>query len=522
MSRILLEDYQGEFQVDRTQIAVTESAVAGRTITEIPGKLSAIGVVNGNNRIYGRNVWAKNLSEGSPLMAAINSAASFGLLEHPKDGVVDLKSPISHLTIEAKMVGDEIHGKIRVINTPDGQKLLSLIEAGYNPKVSSRGYGSLVTRADGVDEVQDDFVCEGWDVVAKPSFGMAQLSPQRESDTAKKEAAVEKLAAIVAPQTTLQPVAETVLPEKAVQQPKPHKNNKMEIKSLKESLGSLKAVALSGVTPAKFAEGIAQMETLHEEVEAARAANGVSHYEADRIHRDIEDLQNKWQSAVEAPSKKAQSVSEANSKLIRVMKVVTETAVKLRESASKLAEKLTKKDELVMEVARRGRDWKARCELSEKNHATDKHKLEVATLALDKLKDKYIGEMTEAGRLILSREYAEFLKENADVETELKSAKHPAHIGRIRESIEAKLKPAADAAAADETPSEEGKEEAPIAESKDAKKVVAEDKKEEAPVIEEKSEPTVQMLTSRYGIGSTSVAESISLSRRLSKVPAAK
>jgi hypothetical protein len=36
-------------------------------------------------------------------------------------------------------------GEIQIIETEEGQKLKALVEAGYNPLVSSRGYGSLRT-----------------------------------------------------------------------------------------------------------------------------------------------------------------------------------------------------------------------------------------------------------------------------------------------------------------------------------------------------------------------------------------
>ncbi len=179
----LLEDVQGPMLVDRKNI-VTESLPGGMTKTTIPGRLSVCGVVNGNGRRYRTSVWENNIKEDSHLQTLIKNNACFGLLEHPSDGVVTLLSPISHKITEVKLDGVEVHGAIEIIeygeNSP-GAKLRALIEHGYNPTVSSRGFGSIYTAEDGVDEVDDDYVCEGWDVVFTPSFKEAVLNPQRES-----------------------------------------------------------------------------------------------------------------------------------------------------------------------------------------------------------------------------------------------------------------------------------------------------------------------------------------------------
>jgi len=178
--RVLLEDIQGEFRISRDKIA--ESKLPnGVTVSIIPGRLSICDTINGNNRRYRKAVWEKNLQEGSALMEMVKRNAAFGLLEHPKDGQVDLNSPISHIVTSVKLVENEVHGEIKVLKTAEGDKLMALIEGGYNPLVSSRGFGSLTKGTDGVDEVQDDYVCEGWDVVLKPSFKEASLSPQREA-----------------------------------------------------------------------------------------------------------------------------------------------------------------------------------------------------------------------------------------------------------------------------------------------------------------------------------------------------
>jgi hypothetical protein len=185
MRQLLVEGYTGSFPfiVDRSKPIISESRANGQNVWRIPGRFSECDKVNGNNRRYSRKVWEKNLTEGSTLQTLIKENSAFGLLEHPADGKVDLNSPISHAVTKAVMESEgTITGEITIIdcgeNSP-GRKLKSLIEFGYNPRVSSRGFGSLLRDTAGVDDVQEDYVCEGWDCVIKPSFDNALLTPDR-------------------------------------------------------------------------------------------------------------------------------------------------------------------------------------------------------------------------------------------------------------------------------------------------------------------------------------------------------
>jgi hypothetical protein len=193
MPILLVEGERGAvpFIVDRKTPFVTENR-NGISFTRIPGRFSICDSVNGNNRRYPRKVWEKNLAEGSALRESIKKSAAFGLLEHPADGKISLQSPICLLVTDAQLTEskdatgkpiNEVIGEIMVVNTADGQKLKALIDTGYNPLVSSRGFGSVVKTSEGVDEVQDDYICEGWDCVLRPSFENAELWVPRENES---------------------------------------------------------------------------------------------------------------------------------------------------------------------------------------------------------------------------------------------------------------------------------------------------------------------------------------------------
>lgn len=498
MPRILLEDCHGEFLVDRNAIKLVSESSSGN-VYDIPGRFSVIGQVNGNKRRYGRSVWDKNLAEGSALRTLLAANESFGLLEHPKDGIVDLTSNISHITTSVGIVGEELHGTIRIVKTPEGQKLMALIEGGWNPKVSSRGFGSLVKGPDGIDEVQDDFVCEGWDVVSKPSFANAVLTPNREALGLAPAPAPIVTEDVSKPKNT-QPSAEAA-PEKVekIVEAQIVTNNKptkiMDLKKIKESVRALKSVDASSVTPERFAEGLTQMSELHSELAEATG------YDAIRLHREIEDVEKSWQEAAARPAKEAKSTKEANEKLLRVLKTLTETAVKMKKTLTKLTEDKDRQNTLSAEVARRGRGWKARCEESEKSRGQLAEKHEVACASLDKLAALYISDSTKFGQTLLNHEFPAILKENEVLAKALADAKHPAQVGRVRESIEKLSTPA---------PKTDGKK---VTESvKDDKKVV-EPKKKSDPVVELSE---VQILASRpHHMGGMN--ESIALTQRLSK-----
>jgi hypothetical protein len=61
-----------------------------------------------------------------------------------------------------------VTGKLDILNTPHGQVAATLLEAGVQLGISSRGDGSVERKGD-VDEVQNDYRLETYDLVLKPS-----------------------------------------------------------------------------------------------------------------------------------------------------------------------------------------------------------------------------------------------------------------------------------------------------------------------------------------------------------------
>ena len=98
----------------------------------------------------------------------IEEKRAFGELNHPSGPTVNLDR-VSHMIIELKQQGNDVYGKAKILNTPTGNIVKSLIDEGARLGVSSRGMGSLKKINESHNEVQNDFMLSAIDIVADPS-----------------------------------------------------------------------------------------------------------------------------------------------------------------------------------------------------------------------------------------------------------------------------------------------------------------------------------------------------------------
>jgi len=66
------------------------------------------------------------------------------------------------------MEGNDVYGKIKVLDTPAGNILRALVDSGVQVGISSRGLGS-VRDQNGQTHVEDDFQLICFDMVSEPS-----------------------------------------------------------------------------------------------------------------------------------------------------------------------------------------------------------------------------------------------------------------------------------------------------------------------------------------------------------------
>jgi len=135
------------------------------------GKLQEADRKNGNGRVYPEKVLKREVKNYQKL---VQENRALGELDHPEDSVINLKNA-SHMVTEVWWDGKSVMGKVKVLNTPSGQILKSLVESGVKLGISSRGLGS-VHESYGNTVVEDDFQLICFDFVSEPSTPEAYMS----------------------------------------------------------------------------------------------------------------------------------------------------------------------------------------------------------------------------------------------------------------------------------------------------------------------------------------------------------
>ena len=121
---------------------------------------------NRNGRIYPLSVLQREVERYSKELIAESRA--LGELGHPDSPQINLDR-VSHLIVSLEQVGTDFIGKAKIMATPYGNIVKSLIDENVKLGASSRGVGSLKTTSEG-NVVDDDFyLTTAADIVADPS-----------------------------------------------------------------------------------------------------------------------------------------------------------------------------------------------------------------------------------------------------------------------------------------------------------------------------------------------------------------
>ena len=129
------------------------------------------GIKNANQRVYPVQEIAKATKT---LNDQISSGYSvLGEVDHPDDLKINLDR-VSHMITEMWMDGPNGYGKMKILPTPMGQLVKTMLESGVKLGVSSRGSGNISEYGNG--EVSD-FEIITVDVVAQPSAPGAYPTP---------------------------------------------------------------------------------------------------------------------------------------------------------------------------------------------------------------------------------------------------------------------------------------------------------------------------------------------------------
>ena len=121
---------------------------------------------NKNGRIYPKEVLQKEVKRYNK--EYVEPKRAFGELGHPDGPTVNLDK-VSHMITELVEDGKNFIGRAKILDTPNGQIVKSLIDEGARLGVSSRGMGTLKPDKK-AQIVQDDFyLATAADIVADPS-----------------------------------------------------------------------------------------------------------------------------------------------------------------------------------------------------------------------------------------------------------------------------------------------------------------------------------------------------------------
>lgn len=166
MSKKLLREYYELCEGGVCQDLLTEAekkfvAEGGMMLS---GKLQEADIQNGNGRVYPHSVLMREMTNYSKL---VEERRALGELDHPEDSVINLKNA-SHMVTKVWWDQKNVMGKVKVLDTPSGQVLRSLVASGVKLGISSRGMGS-VTESKGQTIVEDDFQLICFDFVSEPS-----------------------------------------------------------------------------------------------------------------------------------------------------------------------------------------------------------------------------------------------------------------------------------------------------------------------------------------------------------------
>lgn len=121
---------------------------------------------NKNGRVYPNQVLSREVDRYNRDYVTKNRA--FGELGHPDSPTINLDR-VSHMITKLYPDGNNFIGKAKILDTPNGKIVKSLLDGGASLGVSTRGVGSLKP-ANGFQLVQDDFhLATAADIVADPS-----------------------------------------------------------------------------------------------------------------------------------------------------------------------------------------------------------------------------------------------------------------------------------------------------------------------------------------------------------------
>jgi hypothetical protein len=163
-------------------------------VFEVEGVMQRATAKNQNGRVYSKAILEREMKKY--MQEFVKNGNAYGELDHPESPVVSLKNA-SHIVKDLWWNGDDLMGKVELLNTPAGNIVKEIIKAGHTIGISSRGTGSVQQTNEGNLEVQPDFELVCWDFVSNPSTHGAFMNPISLNEGKKKVSKYMNLDSII-------------------------------------------------------------------------------------------------------------------------------------------------------------------------------------------------------------------------------------------------------------------------------------------------------------------------------------
>ena len=163
-------------------------------VFEVEGVMQRAGAKNQNGRVYDKEILVREVKKY--MDEFVNNGNAYGELDHPESPVGSLKNA-SHIVKDLYWNGDDLMGRVELLNTPAGNIVKEIIKAGHTIGISSRGTGSVQQTNEGHLEVQPDFELVCWDFVSNPSTHGAFMNPISLNENKKKLSKYAQLDSII-------------------------------------------------------------------------------------------------------------------------------------------------------------------------------------------------------------------------------------------------------------------------------------------------------------------------------------
>lgn len=154
---------------DQAKIVLESEEVGGKKSLHLNGICIQGDIRNANQRVYSSQEIGRAVKTLNEQIAGGYSV--LGEVDHPADLKINLDR-VSHMITKMWMDGPNGYGKLKILPTPMGQLIQTMLESGVKLGVSSRGSGEV----DSSGNVQG-FEIITVDIVAQPSAPGAYPTP---------------------------------------------------------------------------------------------------------------------------------------------------------------------------------------------------------------------------------------------------------------------------------------------------------------------------------------------------------